>query len=267
MRLRGPFVAIGALGLAVLAVGLVAVWMSIGRVQAIQANAVTATIIVEPAINETFAPPPADAAPAMTAEQAWAQMDNTSIPSDTTAQLGLLTVPVGPDCGVECEHGNIVRDGMVYSALNRLAYGYRWSVCRAGSTLPAIQCTSWIFLDASTGLMIDGVMPGECGCKAPGLGRHGLVIGFFLMVGGPSPGVGVRLPGRVIATSTAGRRFTVAVKYRGRFQLRLPPGTYRLTGYSPRVRVNHAEMRCVAARPVRLRAGQSKRRNVFCSVP
>src|SRR5215470_8996589 len=99
MRLRGPFVTIGALGLAVLAVGLVAVWTSIGRVQAIRAMALSATITVEPGIKETFAPPPADAAPAMTAEEAWAQMDNRSIPSDTSAQLGLLTVPVGPDCG------------------------------------------------------------------------------------------------------------------------------------------------------------------------
>jgi hypothetical protein len=45
----------------------------------------------------------------------------------------------------------------VYSALNQLAYGYRWSICPAGSSLPAIQCTSWIFLDASTGKMIIGV--------------------------------------------------------------------------------------------------------------
>ena len=272
MRLRGPFVTIGALGVAVLAAGVAAVLTGIGHAQAIRAIAVSTTITVDPGIHETFAPPAASAQPAITAALAWAQWEQhagatiTTIPSNTTVQLGLLTLPVGPYCGAEC-HGLIVKNGIAYTVLNQLAYGYRWSVCPPGSTLPAVRCNSWIFLDASTGQMIDGVLPAQCGCKAPGLGRHGLVFGFFLMVGGPAPGVSVRLPGRVIATTTTGRRFTVAVKYRCRFQFRLPPGTYRLTGYSPRVRSNNAEMRCVASHPVHVRAGQSTRRNVYCSVP
>ena len=275
MRLRGPLVITSVLGVAVLAVSLVAVWTSIDHAKAIRALAVKATIIVEPGIHETFAPPPADAAPALTAAQAWAGLERhaeipaktTAIPASTTVQLGLLTLPVGPDCGPECEHGNIVRGGMVYSALNQLAYGYSWSTCPAGSSLPAIRCTEWIFLDAGTGLMIAGVLPRGSIGKDPGLGRHGLVIGFFLMVGGPSPGVRVRLPGRVIATRTTGQRFTDTVNAVGQFQFRLPPGTYQLTGYSPRVRENNAEMRCVATHPVHVRVGQSTRRNVYCSVP
>jgi hypothetical protein len=135
-----------------------AVWTGISHAQAIRAMAVSATITVNSVV--TFAPPPADAAPAMTAEQAWALWENnagntnTSIAPDTTVQLGLLSVLVGPDCGAECENGNIVQDGMVYSAANQLAYGYSWSTCSAGSNLPANQCTSRIFLDASTGKMI-----------------------------------------------------------------------------------------------------------------
>jgi hypothetical protein len=157
MRKRRTYVIVGALGLAALA-GL----FGCGRAGsshsgAIRATPVSATITVDSNNNVTFAPPPADAAPAMTAEQAWANMDNTSIASDTAVQLGLLTVRVGADCGAECENGNIAQGGMVYSALNQLAYGYRWSICPAGSSLPAIQCTSWIFLDASTGKMIIGV--------------------------------------------------------------------------------------------------------------
>lgn len=263
---------LGALGFAALAAGVSAVWTGIDHAQAIRAMAVSATITVDPAIKETFAPPPASAQPAMTAALAWAQWEQnagatiTTIAPNTTVQLGLLTLPVGPHCGAEC-HGLIVKNGIAYQTLNRLAYGYRWSVCPSGSTLPAVRCSSWIFLDASTGQLIDGVTPALSRGANPGLGRRGIVIGFFLMVGGPPPGVSVRLPGRVIATSMIGRRFTVTVNYRGRFQLRLPPGTYQLTGYSPRVHVNHAEMRCVAAHPVRLRAGQSKRRNVYCSVP
>jgi len=169
MRLRGPFVAISALGCAVLTVSVVALWTSIDHTKAIRALAVKTTITVDPGIHETFAPPPADAAPAMTAAEAWAGWERhaeipaktTAIPANTSVQLGLLTLPVGPDCGLECEHGNIVRGNMVYTALNQLAYGYSWSTCPAGSSLPAIQCTSWIFLDASTGLMIEGVSWGE----------------------------------------------------------------------------------------------------------
>ena len=158
MRLHGPLATIGALGAVVLAAAVLAVWTGIGHAQAIGATPVSATITVNSL--DTFAPPPADAAPAMTAQQAWAQWENnagnsnTSIPSDTTVQLGLLSVLAGPDCGAECENGNIAQDGMVYSALNQLAYGYSWSTCSAGSTLPASQCTEWIFLDANTGQMI-----------------------------------------------------------------------------------------------------------------
>ena len=131
-----------------------------------RATPVSATMTVNSV--DTFAPPPADAAPAMTAEQARAKMDNTSITPNITVQLGLLTVLVGPDCGAECENGNIVQGGMVYSALNQLAYGYSWSTWTAGSTLPASQCTAWIWLDASTGEMIVGVHPHRRGANPAG---------------------------------------------------------------------------------------------------
>jgi len=270
MRLRGPFVAISALGCAVLTVSVVALWTSIDHANAIRALAVKTTITVEPGIHETFAPPPADAAPAMTAAEAWAGWERhaeipantTAIPANTTVQLGLLTLPVGPYCGAEC-HGLIVQNGIAYTALNQLAWGYSWPAFPHRHS----HSMNWIFLDASTGLMIEGVMAqGSIGAE-PGLGRHGIVTGFFLMVGGAPPGVSLRLPGRVIATNTAGQRFIDVVDAIGRFQFRLPPGTYHLTGYSPRVRVNHAEMRCVAMHPVHIRAGQSTRRNVYCSVP
>jgi hypothetical protein len=55
MRLRGPLVITSALGLAVLAVSVVAVWASISRVRAIEAIAVTTTFAVG---VDTFAPPP-----------------------------------------------------------------------------------------------------------------------------------------------------------------------------------------------------------------
>src|SRR5262249_10845594 len=104
------------------------------------------------------------------------------------------------------------------------------------------------------------------GC-AGGPGKHGTVTGVFLMVGGPAPGVNVRLPGRVIATGTNGQRLTVPVSTDGRFAIHLPPGTYKLTGYSPRVHVGNQEMRCVATHRVHVRGGKSTRGNVYCSVP
>jgi hypothetical protein len=163
MRQRGMYVIVGALGLAALAglSGCGRAGSSHGAMT--RATAVSATITVNPQNDET----------AMTAEQAWANMDNTSIAPGTTVQLGLLTVPVGPDCGAECENGNIVQNGMVYSTLNQLVYGYSWSNCPADSSLPASQCTEWIFLDANTGKMVNGLIPqGSSGVdtKSPSAG-------------------------------------------------------------------------------------------------
>jgi hypothetical protein len=105
MRLRGPFIIIGALGLAVLAVGLVAVWTSISRPQARHTTmrisrpeashtAMPSTTIT---INSvvTFAPPPSDARPALAAEQARRQAERhqgsrvTAIPPGLPSGSGL----------------------------------------------------------------------------------------------------------------------------------------------------------------------------------
>ena len=161
MRLRGPLVITSALGLAVLAVSLVAVRTSIDRTNAIRALAVKTTIAVDPGIHETFAPPPADAVPAMTAQEAVDAFagKHVPIPDFVTVQLGLFTLPVGPDCGFECEHNNIVRGDMVYSSLNKLVWGFSSRVCPAGSDRPAWQCTQWDFIDANTGEYVAGLSP------------------------------------------------------------------------------------------------------------
>src|SRR5215467_9185069 len=141
MRIHEPRIITGALGLAVLAVSLVAVQASIAHANAIRAMSLTTTIVIDRSIHETFAPPPSSAAPAMTPLQAYSQWEQeaggrkvTAIPATVRVQLGLLTFPVGPDCGAECHHGNIIRDGMAYHALNELEYGYSSSNCRPGST-------------------------------------------------------------------------------------------------------------------------------------
>lgn len=94
------------------------------------------------------------------------------------------------------------------------------------------------------------------------------VSGVFVMVGGPAPGVRLPLPGHIVATNTAGRRYIGTVGKSGHFTIWLPPGTYDLTGHSPRVQVDHHEMRCAGAHPVHARAGSpAPRVEVVCSIP
>lgn len=114
---------------------------------------------------QSFAPPPEDATPAMTPQQAADAYvvalghAPVAIPSDVSVYLGSLTIPVGPDCGADCENGNTVSNGIAYSALNELAYGYEVSTCPQGSSLPEDQCTKWMFLDADTGNLIIEIDP------------------------------------------------------------------------------------------------------------
>ncbi|MGN6795790.1 MAG: hypothetical protein ACTHJW_25635 [Streptosporangiaceae bacterium] len=179
---------IGAIGLAALTGGLIAPQISGGhaensqparshraarleqpaaRARVITASAVRTTITIDPDYGATFAPPPANAAPALTAQQAWAQFiqqasgsSNTAIPSTVTVHLGLFTLPIGPDCGATCS-GDPVQNGIAYRSLNQLAYGYSspGGTCVRGNSatqLPDVPCTDWVFVDANTGHMIVG---------------------------------------------------------------------------------------------------------------
>jgi hypothetical protein len=95
----------------------------------------------------------------------------------------------------------------------------------------------------------------------------GTVTGTLIRVGGPAPGAALPLPGHVIATSSAGAQFSAAVPRDGRYRLSLPPGTYRLTGYSPLVYSGGSELQCVAARTVHLATGQTAPGvDVVCSI-
>lgn len=119
-------------------------------------SALTSTITIDPQIGETFAPPPSGAAPALTAEQAWAEYaqlngdSSTTIPSSDTVTLGQLTLPIGPTGPNNSE---------AYTAYNELAYGYSWYSCPVSigfqTTPPSSPCIEWNFLDAMTGQQID----------------------------------------------------------------------------------------------------------------
>lgn len=169
MRQRITHAVVGALALSALAAGLSGCGrMGTGNFEVFVATDVSTTITIDPSINEIFAPPPADASPALTPDQAVAQYAKTSggtqslITSGDTVQLGLLTFPVGPYCGAECD-GYVVENGIAYHALNELAYGYSSSTCSSGPTSPAADCTSWVFLDAITGKFLGGTVPWQGG--------------------------------------------------------------------------------------------------------
>jgi hypothetical protein len=84
-------------------------------------------------------------------------------------------------------------------------------------------------------------------------GPRQTVTGLLIRVGGPvtpdHPQNRLPLPGTVVARNAAGGTFTATTGTDGRFQLSLPPGTYRLTGHSPQVIVNNRQESCVALRP------------------
>ena len=160
MRLRGPLISTGALGLAVLAFAALAIWTSVNHARAIDANAIRI-----PGTEIVFAPSPPGTMPAMTARQAWARFSrgdrSTAVAPGATVRLGLLTVPIGPYCGVECD-GHPVRDGIAYTALDELPYGYSWLAFPHRH----LANRNWIFLDANTGKMIIGTVSREPGSGA-----------------------------------------------------------------------------------------------------
>jgi hypothetical protein len=145
-------VTIGVVALAVLA----AAWVFYRAHAGLHATSVTTAITI-PIINATWAPPAPGAAPAMTAEQAWQKRMHMGAASSITAQLGLITQPMGSSsqCGYACD-GLPVQNGIAYRALDQLAYGYYWTACAPGANLPAAQCWNWLFLDANTGKLITG---------------------------------------------------------------------------------------------------------------
>ncbi len=163
MRLRRPFAATGALGLAVVAVSVIAVWTSVSHARSFWAMAVTKATRIDGTEN-VFAPPPFGVMPAMTSRQAWPAFSPGRSDKEApgaTVQLGLLTSPIGPYCGVSCDSW-VVKDGIAYRSLNQLAYGYSWLAFPNRHS----HLRNWVFVDANTGKMIIGVLAREPGSGA-----------------------------------------------------------------------------------------------------
>ncbi len=135
---------------------------SAGAASTPDATPVQTTIELDATPGVTFAPPPADAAPKLTVQQAVdvaAGKTGYQLPEGVSVALGLFTLPIGPDCGVSCEKGNTVVNGVAYSVYQQLAYGFMVNHCPAGSTLPDWKCQQWLFLDANTGQEIGQLIP------------------------------------------------------------------------------------------------------------
>ena len=85
-------------------------------------------------------------------------------------------------------------------------------------------------------------------------GPRQTVTGLLIRVGGPATLSHQQnrapLAGTVDARNATGAQFTTTTGNNGRFQLSLPPGTYRLTGHSPQVIVFSQQELCLAARAV-----------------
>jgi hypothetical protein len=108
------------------------------------------------------------------------------------------------------------------------------------------------------------------GCSGHSAGGQP-VTGMLVRVGGPAgksvPPSPLPLPGTIVARGAAGQQFTATAGNDGRFELSLPPGTYRLTGHSAQVWVNNQQMLCTAQAAIHV----TKRRPlpkiwVICSI-
>ena len=97
-------------------------------------------------------------------------------------------------------------------------------------------------------------------------GYHQTVRGTFVRVGGPPPGARVALPGTITARLATGETFTATAGQDGRFELSLPPGTYRVTGRSPLMQ--SGQMICAAMAKLHVSHDQPARPiTVVCSIP
>ena len=102
-------------------------------------------VIIDPAVGETFtpAPFPGDAG-LLSADQAWQRWEHGAhLPNSIPATYGTLTLLTGPEGepGVETKEAGTP------------VWGYQEDVC-VGPGAPE-SCTTWTFVDAKTGHMID----------------------------------------------------------------------------------------------------------------
>ena len=120
-------------------------------------RAETTATVIDPQVGETFAPASKDAQPAIEAAVAWRRYARnegssvTQVPRAVTVQLGLLTLPIGP---------NGPNSSETYKAKDELTWGFNWHTCPVmtlANASPSADnpCIEWLLLNAKTGTQID----------------------------------------------------------------------------------------------------------------
>jgi hypothetical protein len=83
------------------------------------------------------------------------------------------------------------------------------------------------------------------------VGPFGHVRGQLEVVGGVAPGSARGVSGRVVLTRVNSfGSFTYPTNSHGSFDFNVPPGTYVVTGFSPKVVANGKQVRCAAAHTI-----------------
>lgn len=103
---------------------------------------------------------------------------------------------------------------------------------------------------------LDRAVPGQLDVQAGADGSRGTIKGRLLAAGMST----TPLPGKV--TASPGDLPPIVVADDGAFVMTLPPGTYTLTGRSPRY--NDGRVECRAASPVHVVANQTVVADVYC---
>jgi hypothetical protein len=119
---------------------------------------------------------------------------------------------------------------------------------------------------------VDGSNSGGTPAGAGHKAKKGTISGVLTMVGG-AIGAGSQqptprpVPGTVTFTSLRHGTFTVQVDSSGQFSMKLPVGSYHLTGRSPKVTANGVEYPCVRPAAVNVGVDDDVHVAVNCIVP
>lgn len=130
-------------------------------------------------------------------------------------------------------------------------------------------------LQSASGLAVMLLLTG-CAVALPPASSRGIVTGRLMIEGGPirpdERQQGMRpLPGTVRFTGARHQLITARASGSGAFSIRLPPGTYHVSGRSPRItEVSNGTIReapCSQPRTVTVAAQHTTRITLTCIVP
>jgi photosystem II stability/assembly factor-like uncharacterized protein len=93
---------------------------------------------------------------------------------------------------------------------------------------------------------------------------NGVVLGALEAVGGPAPGTPRPLRGAITLRDSAGTAFTATAGSDGVFSVRVPTGSYTITGRSPLYDSGNVDCHSIAPAPVTVTAGATIRVVVAC---